>query len=180
MSATAEPVAASTSNANHISGEGDLPNALSQPDEQAEQSTPMICFRCRYSNFKHSVRLPSSETVGDLKALLYSLTDVPFERQKILGLTKGKLPSDDTLLGSLTFAPTSYKSKTSDGQDEVTVQLVGTPLSLSFKDLEGANNELENVGGQEAIYSVPDTELISYSGHDRRRSFRYRLLCSSI
>ena len=33
--------------------------------------------------------------VDDLKALLQSLTDVPPERQKILGLVKGKLPPDD-------------------------------------------------------------------------------------
>ncbi len=33
--------------------------------------------------------------VYDLKASLMSLTDVPPERQKILGLVKGKLPADD-------------------------------------------------------------------------------------
>ena len=33
--------------------------------------------------------------VFDLKAALMSLTDVPPERQKILGLVKGKLPDDD-------------------------------------------------------------------------------------
>lgn len=30
-----------------------------------------------------------------MKAALMSLTDVPPERQKILGLVKGKLPDDD-------------------------------------------------------------------------------------
>ena len=33
-------------------------------------------------------------SVFDLKGLLYSLTNVPSERQKILGLVKGKLPPD--------------------------------------------------------------------------------------
>lgn len=33
--------------------------------------------------------------VFDLKATLMSLTDVPPERQKILGLVKGKLPDDE-------------------------------------------------------------------------------------
>ena len=33
--------------------------------------------------------------VFDLKATLYSLTNVPPERQKILGLVKGKLPSEE-------------------------------------------------------------------------------------
>lgn len=37
-------------------------------------------------------------SVFDLKAMLQSLTDVPPERQKILGLVKGKLPPDEERL----------------------------------------------------------------------------------
>lgn len=33
--------------------------------------------------------------IFDLKAVLFSMTDVPPERQKILGLVKGRLPADD-------------------------------------------------------------------------------------
>ena len=33
--------------------------------------------------------------IFDLKVVLFSMTDVPPERQKILGLVKGKLPPDD-------------------------------------------------------------------------------------
>jgi ubiquitin-like domain-containing CTD phosphatase 1 len=36
------------------------------------------------------------ERVFDLKGILHSLTKVPPERQKILGLVKGKLPPDQT------------------------------------------------------------------------------------
>ena len=36
------------------------------------------------------------ERVYDLKGILYSLTKVPPERQKILGLVKGKLPPEQT------------------------------------------------------------------------------------
>jgi len=39
--------------------------------------------------------IAESDRVFDLKALLQSLTDVPPERQKILGLVKGKLPPDE-------------------------------------------------------------------------------------
>ena len=38
--------------------------------------------------------IAESDRVFDLKAALQSLTDVPPERQKILGLVKGKLPPD--------------------------------------------------------------------------------------
>lgn len=37
----------------------------------------------------------SSRRIFDLKAVLFSMTDVPPERQKILGLVKGRLPPDD-------------------------------------------------------------------------------------
>jgi ubiquitin-like domain-containing CTD phosphatase 1 len=36
-----------------------------------------------------------SQRIFDLKAALFSMTDVPPERQKILGLVKGKLPPED-------------------------------------------------------------------------------------
>lgn len=36
--------------------------------------------------------------VFDLKEKLYTLTSVPFERQKILGLVKGKLPADEATM----------------------------------------------------------------------------------
>jgi hypothetical protein len=38
--------------------------------------------------------IAESDRVFDLKAALQSLTNVPPERQKILGLVKGKLPPD--------------------------------------------------------------------------------------
>lgn len=49
--------------------------------------------------FKHVVA--ETDTVGDLKALIFSQTTVPVERQKILNLCKGKLPEDDTVLAHL-------------------------------------------------------------------------------
>ena len=36
--------------------------------------------------------------VFDLKSSLFSLTNVPPDRQKILGLVKGKLPSDEVTM----------------------------------------------------------------------------------
>jgi ubiquitin-like domain-containing CTD phosphatase 1 len=39
--------------------------------------------------------------VGDLKALIFSQTTVPPERQKILSLVKGKLPDDEVALSHL-------------------------------------------------------------------------------
>jgi ubiquitin-like domain-containing CTD phosphatase 1 len=40
-----------------------------------------------------------------LKAVLFSLTNVPPERQKIVGLTKGKLPGDEQAVVKLGLGP---------------------------------------------------------------------------
>lgn len=42
-------------------------------------------------------------TIRDLKAVIYSVTAVPPERQKILGLVLGQIPADDALLSTLQF-----------------------------------------------------------------------------
>jgi len=42
-------------------------------------------------------------TIRDLKAVIYSVTAVPPERQKILGLVLGQIPADDVLLSTLQF-----------------------------------------------------------------------------
>lgn len=42
-----------------------------------------------------------SDTVGDLKQLIWSITSVPPDRMKLLNLVKGKLPADETDVRSL-------------------------------------------------------------------------------
>jgi len=42
----------------------------------------------------YTLRIAETDRVFDLKAALHDLTKVPPERQKILGLVKGKLPPD--------------------------------------------------------------------------------------
>ncbi len=98
-----------------------------------------------------SARLAEDETVGDLKAILFSMTDVPPESQKLLGMVKGKQPSDDTQLGSVPYAPAALKARppssrasstttdtavAADQACKITVQftLLGTPEAGRFKD----------------------------------------------
>lgn len=96
------------------------------------------CFTARYAKTQLEVRLAISDCVQDLKAILFSMTDVPPERQKILGLVRGKLPDDDTPLGQLTFLPASLRDSPHPvtGEKRITISLVGTPLDQTFKDPE--------------------------------------------
>lgn len=56
---------------------------------------------CSWKGKKLDVTVVESDTVGDLKGVLFSLTEVPPARQKIVGLVKGKLPGDEAEVVSL-------------------------------------------------------------------------------
>ncbi|CAA7271590.1 unnamed protein product [Cyclocybe aegerita] len=69
-----------------------------------------------------NVNVAESDRVFDLKTTLYSLTRVPNERQKILGLVKGKIPPDQVLISELSIAPGKKFT------------LIGTPEGDEIKD----------------------------------------------
>ncbi|MBW0470711.1 hypothetical protein O181_010426 [Austropuccinia psidii MF-1] len=60
-----------------------------------------LVFTWKDTNLR--VALDGMVTVGDLKVVLYSLTAVPPERQKILGLVPGKIPGDEVPLSMIEF-----------------------------------------------------------------------------
>ncbi|KAF8163430.1 HAD-like domain-containing protein [Crassisporium funariophilum] len=66
--------------------------------------------------------IADSDRVFDLKAALHGLTKVPSDRQKILGLVKGKLPPDQSRIGDLGLAPGKKFT------------LIGTPEGDEIKD----------------------------------------------
>ncbi|GJE87132.1 HAD subfamily IIID h [Phanerochaete sordida] len=68
------------------------------------------------------IDIAGSDRVFDLKATLYSLTNVPPERQKILGLVKGKLPADEVTIHDLSLVVGKKFS------------LIGTPEGDEIKD----------------------------------------------
>ncbi|OSD08539.1 HAD subfamily IIID h [Trametes coccinea BRFM310] len=92
-----------------------------------DQTERWIHLQFNWSGKPFSLDVAESDRVYDLKAALMSLTNVPPERQKILGLVKGKLPTDDERIGDLKLL--SGKKFT----------LVGTPEGHEIKD----PNELE-------------------------------------
>lgn len=53
-----------------------------------------ISLKFSWAGKTFELEIAESDRVYDLKAALHSLTEVPPERQKILGLVKGKLPPD--------------------------------------------------------------------------------------
>lgn len=76
------------------SSEGNTHQLLRLPSER------VYSLVCSWKGQKHEVEVNETDTVGDLKATLYSLTDVPPQRMKLIGLTK-KLPGDEVEIASL-------------------------------------------------------------------------------
>ncbi|KAE8209292.1 hypothetical protein CF327_g6706 [Tilletia walkeri] len=99
-----------------------------------EADAAFLSFTIKYQKIILTCRLSEHDEVADLKAVLFSLTDVPKERQKLLGLVKGALPPDQASLGSITIPPSSLKGKNEQGDRNVHIMLLGTPLEATFRD----------------------------------------------
>lgn len=82
-----------------------------------------ITLKFTWSGKEYTVSVAESDRVLDLKDKLFSLTHVPNERQKILGLVKGKLPDDSVPIAEMKFAGTKKFT------------LVGTPVGAEFKEI---------------------------------------------
>ncbi|GAA5913996.1 hypothetical protein JCM6882_002593 [Rhodosporidiobolus microsporus] len=124
VQATLDPQSSSTTDPSHTgAGEAALEAAhLSTELPEEQKFTMVMSFRGQ----KTEVAVLESDTVGDLKQLLWSLTSVPPDRQKIVGLTKGKLPNDEEAVVKLGLGDTgSTKLKQ--------FMMVGTPEGEEHK-----------------------------------------------
>ncbi|KAI0053906.1 HAD-superfamily subfamily IIID h [Auriscalpium vulgare] len=90
------------------------------PDDLESERWIKLAFT--WSSKPFTLDIAESDRVFDLKGMLFSLTNVPPERQKILGLVKGRLPPDDERVGEL---------KLITGKKFI---LVGTPEGHEIKD----------------------------------------------
>jgi len=96
-----------------------MATTLDSEDEAVPEMKLHLAFK--WSGREYTVDLLGSDRVYDLKTSLMSLTKVPPERQKILGLVKGKLPPDQERIADLRIAGKSFT-------------LIGTPEGDEIKD----------------------------------------------
>ncbi|KAL5511377.1 hypothetical protein ACEPAH_4593 [Sanghuangporus vaninii] len=115
------------------SGEHDLTNGTVVKAEgvvedvqlgQDESGPPEVWIKLRFTwaGKMYDLNVAESDRVYDLKSLIFSMTNVPPDRQKILGLVKGKLPPEEETISALKL--TSGKK----------FSLVGTALGDELKD----------------------------------------------
>ncbi|KAF8844427.1 HAD IIID h [Paxillus ammoniavirescens] len=95
---------------------------VSEANEDTDAMETWTSLSFTWAGKSFDLELAASDRVFDLKACLMSLTSVPPERQKILGLVKGKLPPDQARISDL---------KINAGRK---FTLIGTPAGDEIKD----------------------------------------------
>ncbi|KDE08451.1 hypothetical protein MVLG_01233 [Microbotryum lychnidis-dioicae p1A1 Lamole] len=107
--------------------------AAAGPFDQAEllnlPSEVVYILIMGWKGKKYDLTVVESDTVGDLKLTISTMTSVPPERQKIVGLVKGKLPSDEVEVKSCLSITPNGKPKE--------FMMIGTPEGEEHKEMAG-------------------------------------------
>ncbi|TFK30056.1 ubiquitin family proteint [Coprinopsis marcescibilis] len=113
------------------------------------------------------LRIAETDRVYDLKTSIRDLTTVPIERQKILGLVKGKLPPDQACIADLRLGSAKKFS------------LIGTPQGDEIKD----PSQLENLPDVINDLDVDFTEnlaAVNRYRHDHRNIRKIREMTENL
>ncbi|KAK4057984.1 hypothetical protein OIO90_000723 [Microbotryomycetes sp. JL221] len=105
---------------------------------------------CSWRGEQLPVQVVETDCLGDVKATLWSLTSVAPERQKLVGLVKGKLPGDEVEVKSLGLSATGSARKfmmvgTPEGQE-----LGPPPPSETEVDIDYSGQDMLDVAQQGA------------------------------
>ncbi|GAA5949596.1 hypothetical protein JCM3765_002718 [Sporobolomyces pararoseus] len=109
-------------------------SSSSPPMDLPQEAVYSLVMKWRGTNY--DLNVAESDTVGDLKAILFSLTGVPPDRMKLVGLIKGKLPGDEEEVVKLGLS-TSATGATSTKKKEF--MMIGTPEGQEHKSVGPVN-----------------------------------------
>ncbi|GAA6013232.1 hypothetical protein JCM11491_006322 [Sporobolomyces phaffii] len=93
----------------------------------------------KWRGTSYDLNIAQSDTVGDLKATLFSLTGVPPDRMKLVGLIKGKLPADEEEVVKLGLATSDGASGASSTTKRKEFMMIGTPEGQEHKAVGPVN-----------------------------------------
>ncbi|KAL0059995.1 hypothetical protein AAF712_013231 [Marasmius tenuissimus] len=152
----------STEQAQTIAGDG---NALVVTEAEVAGSTTQldaegnperwVTLQFVWSGKPYSLNIADSDRVFDLKTAIHDLTRVPPERQKILGLVKGKLPPDQGRISDLSL--TTGKKFT----------LLGTPEGDEIKDPSQLGNLPDVVNDLDFDFTQDPVAVAAYKNDQR-------------
>ncbi|KAH0583689.1 hypothetical protein H2248_009298 [Termitomyces sp. 'cryptogamus'] len=137
--------------------EGTSSYTLNIPAEAETREDPerWVHLQFTWSTKSFTLDIADSDRVFDLKAAIQTLTRVPPERQKILGLVKGKLPPDQDRISDLRLV---------SGKKFV---LVGTPEGDEIKDPSQLENLPDVVNDFDVDFSDNLDASVAYKNDQR-------------
>ena len=72
-----------------------LQDMSAENEPTALEAQVLYHLQFKYAGTLHQITVNAGDCIFDLKAVVYSITSVPPERQKLLQLVSGRLPADD-------------------------------------------------------------------------------------
>ncbi|KAJ9091434.1 hypothetical protein QFC21_007224 [Naganishia friedmannii] len=114
--ATATQEQAEAASSNNADGAGE--------EKVAEEEDETFELRMTWAGQGFDLRVQGSDRLYDFKAMIYSLTAVPPDRQKLIGLVRGKIPGDETCFKDLPLSGSGVRK----------FACIGTPQEMTFKD----------------------------------------------
>lgn len=132
---------------------------VAEADNVSTDDTPehWTTLKFTWSGKTFELSVADTDRVYDLKTALRDLTNVPLERQKILGLVKGKLPEDQVLIADLRL-PAGKK-----------FTLVGTPEGDEIKDPSRLENLPDIVNDLDIDFTEDPAASLAYLNDQRNR-----------
>ncbi|KAJ3889464.1 hypothetical protein GG344DRAFT_89423 [Lentinula edodes] len=138
-----------------IASESEVTQSTTEFSQVTQSPERWVTLQLTWAGKPFSLDIADSDRVLDLKTALHDLTRVPPERQKILGLVKGKLPPDQGRISDLKL--TTGKKFT----------LLGTPEGDEIKDPAQLGN-LPDVVNDLDIDFTKDPNAVKRYKHDQR------------
>ncbi|KAF9066328.1 hypothetical protein BDP27DRAFT_1544839 [Rhodocollybia butyracea] len=144
-----------TKELNPISAEAEVAKTTVSSLKITQAAERWVTLQFTWSGKHFSLDIADSDRVFDLKTALHDLTKVPPERQKILGLAKGKLPPDEARIADLKL--TTGKKFT----------LLGTPEGDEIKDPSKLENLPDVINDFDVDFTNDPTAVAKYKNDQR-------------
>ncbi|KAJ3753018.1 HAD subfamily IIID h [Lentinula raphanica] len=138
-----------------IATEAQVTKSTTEFDQLTQSPERWVTLQFTWAGKSFSLDIADSDRVFDLKTSLHELTRVPPERQKILGLVKGKLPPDQGRISDLHL--TTGKKFT----------LLGTPEGDEIKDPSQLENLPDVVNDLDVDFSKDPNAFKKYNNDQR-------------
>ncbi|KAM9957526.1 hypothetical protein ACTFIR_009633 [Dictyostelium discoideum] len=139
----------STTTTTNIINDSDLKTTKTTTTIINEENSK-ITIKTKWNGKEYKVLISKSSTVFDLKRQLETMTNVLSKRQKILGLSKGKQPTDEMIIESLSI------------QDNHSIIMMGTPESNIIADVPKTSGDTDEVFNDFEFDYIPDSDEISH------------------